>query len=88
MSYTSSAYRLLILDSYSSHATPEFDRYYIENKIINLCIPVYISHLLQLLDINYFTLLKAAYKYKVSKLARQDIFYIDKIEFLSIYLRV
>ncbi|EMD58420.1 hypothetical protein COCSADRAFT_350827 [Bipolaris sorokiniana ND90Pr] len=43
---TAGVYRLLILDSYSSHATPEFDQYCAENKIITLCMLPYTSHLL------------------------------------------
>ena len=87
-SRTSGAYRLLILDGHSSHATPEFDRYCIENKIISLCMPAHTSHLLQPLDVSCFAPLKAAYGHEVSELARQGVFHIDKIEFLSIYPRV
>ena len=50
--------------------------------------PAYTSHLLQPLDVSYFTPLKAAYKHEVSELARQSVFHIDKTEFLSIYPRV
>lgn len=87
-SCTSGFYRLIILDGHSSHATPEFDRYCTENKIISLCMPAHTSHLLQPLDVSYFAPLKAAYGHKVSELARQGVFHIDKTEFLSIYLRV
>ena len=45
-SRTRGVYRLLILDSHSSYATPEFNYYCTENKIITLCMPAYTSHLL------------------------------------------
>ena len=45
-SRTKGAYRLLILDGYSSHATPEFDQFCAKNKIITLCMPLHTSHLL------------------------------------------
>ncbi|KNG49746.1 reverse transcriptase [Stemphylium lycopersici] len=48
---TAGVYRLLIVDGHSSHATPEFDRYCADNKIITLCMPPHTSHLLQPLDI-------------------------------------
>jgi hypothetical protein len=43
---TTGVYRLLILDGHGSHATPEFDQYCTENKIISLCMPAHTSHLL------------------------------------------
>lgn len=42
----SGAWRLLILDGYSSHSTPEFDQFCKENKIITLCMLAHTSHLL------------------------------------------
>ena len=50
--------------------------------------PAHTSHLLQPLDVSCFAPLKAAYGHEVSELARQGVFHIDKIEFLSIYPRV
>jgi hypothetical protein len=43
---TAGVYRLLVLDGHSSHATPEFDQYCADNKIITLCMPPHTSHLL------------------------------------------
>ena len=40
-------YRLLILDGHGSHATPEFDRFCLENAIITLHMLPHSSHLLQ-----------------------------------------
>ena len=87
-SRTSGAYRLLIIDGHGSHATPEFDQYCTENKIITLCMPAHTSHLLQPLDVGCFSSLKVAYGREIGELARQGILHIDKEEFLYVYLRV
>ena len=87
-SRTTGAYRLLILDGHSSHATPEFDRFCTENKIITLCMPAHTSHLLQPLDVGCFSPLKAAYGREVAELARQGVFHVDKLDFLWIYSRI
>jgi hypothetical protein len=85
---TVGTYRLLILDGHGSHATPEFDQYCAEHRIITLCMPAHTSHLLQPLDVSCFSPLKAAYGHEIAELARQGVFHIDKEEFLSIYPRV
>jgi hypothetical protein len=87
-SRSSGAYRLLILDGHSSHATPEFDQFCTENKIITLCMPAHTSHLLQPLDVGCFSPLKTAYGHEVSELARQGVFHVDKLDFLWIYQRI
>jgi hypothetical protein len=87
-SRTRGAYRLLILDGYGSHATPEFDQYCTENKIITLCMPPHTSHLLQPLDVGCYSPLKVAYRLEVSEPARQGVFRIDKLDFLWIYTRI
>ena len=79
---------LLILDGYSSHATPQFQEYYKVYRIISLYMPAHTSYLLQPLDVSYFSPLKATYRREVAELARQGVFYIDKEEFLSIYPRI
>ncbi|USP79999.1 uncharacterized protein yc1106_07273 [Curvularia clavata] len=58
-------YRLIILDGHSSHATPEFDQYCADNKIITLYMPPHTSHLLQPLDISCYSPLKRAYGHRV-----------------------
>ena len=87
-SRTIGSYRLLILDGHSSHATPEFDQYCTNNKIISLCMPAYTSHLLQPLDVSCFSPLKRAYGQEVAELARQGVFHVDKLEFLSMNQKV
>jgi hypothetical protein len=78
-------HRLLILDGHGSHATPEFDQYCAENRIITLCMPPHTSHVLQPLDVACFSPLKKAYNQLVLDLARQGIFHVDKTDFLAMY---
>jgi hypothetical protein len=54
-------YHLLILDGHSSHILSEFDKYMKEHNIIILYMLLYSSHLLQLLDIGCFSVLKCIY---------------------------
>ena len=85
---TAGVYRLLVLDGHSSHATPEFDQYCADNKIITLCMPPHTSHLLQPLDVSCFSPLKRAYGREIEKLARQGVYHIDKIDFLTVYQQI
>jgi hypothetical protein len=54
-------YQLLILDSHKSYLNQDFKDYCFEQKILTLYILPYLLHILQLLNIVYFLLLK--YKY-------------------------
>ena len=85
---TAGVYRLLILDGHSSHATPEFDQYCANNKIITLCMPPHTSHLLQPLDVSCYSPLKRAYGREVEDLARQGVYHVDKTDFLTAYARI
>jgi hypothetical protein len=87
-SRTTGAYRLLILDGHGSHATPEFDQFCKDNKIITLCMPPHTSHVLQPLDVGCYSPLKVLYGHEVAELARQGVFHVDKLDFLWIYQRV
>jgi hypothetical protein len=44
--------------------------------------PLYLSHLLQLLDVAYFSLLKRKYSDEILALVRNYIYYINKETFL------
>jgi len=81
-------YRLLILDSHSSYVMFEFDQYCLKQSIIVLCMSLHLSHLLQLLDVDCFLILKQSYKKCVETLMSLDINQIDKQKFLSIYQKV
>ena len=78
-------YRLLILDGHGSHITPEFDHYCSENSIVVLCMPPHSSHLLQLLDVVCFSVLKRTYGHQIEENMRLGINHIDKQEFLAAY---
>lgn len=82
---TTGRYCLLILDSHSSHSTPDFDQFCLDNQIITIYMPLHSSHLLQLLDVACFSPLKQAYSKLVQQLARNSVFYIDKTDFLGMY---
>jgi hypothetical protein len=88
VSHTAGVYRLLIVNGHSSHATPKFDQYCIQNKIISLCMPAHSSYLLQPLDVSYYSPLKRVYGQEIAKLARLYVYYINKLEFLRIYPRI
>jgi hypothetical protein len=84
--YLTSAKRLLILDGHSSYLTPEFDAFCKENAIIYLYISLYTSHLLQPLDVGVFGLLKRLYRKLVEGMMDARNNYIDKEDFLHLYL--
>ncbi|KAH8625386.1 hypothetical protein IG631_19265 [Alternaria alternata] len=50
--------------------------------------PAHTSHLLQPLDVGCFSPLKRAYGHEIQELARQGVYYIDKIDFLTAYTRI
>jgi hypothetical protein len=75
-------YWLLIIDGYESHCSVDFQDLCREKKIITLCMPLHLSHLLQPLNVACFSLLKRLYGDEVSALARSCIYYINKETFL------
>jgi uncharacterized membrane protein (Fun14 family) len=79
------AYCLLVLDEYKSHVLIDFQRYCKENKIVTLCILVYLLHLLQLLNVGCFSPLKRAYSKEIKDLMRVHISYITKVEFFTAF---
>ncbi|KAJ3542614.1 hypothetical protein NM208_g4000 [Fusarium decemcellulare] len=79
------SYRLLILDGHESHHSVDFERYCEENKIVTLCMPPHSSHLLQPLDVGYFSLLKYAYGREIEHLMRCSITHISKTEFFPAF---
>jgi hypothetical protein len=61
---------MLIINSYESYNSAEFIQYCKDYKIIPVCMPLHLLHLLQLLNIGYFAPLKKVYRDKVNKLIR------------------
>ena len=63
----------------------EFDQYCLKHLIIILCMSLHLSHLLQLLDVDCFSVLKQSYKKCIETLMSLDVNQIDKQKFLSVY---
>jgi hypothetical protein len=80
-------YRLLIIDGHGSHLTAEFDLFCKENSIIALCIPSYLSYLLQPLDVGCFARLKQLYSSIVEGKIQVGVNHIDKLDFLEAYTK-
>ena len=78
--------RLLIIDGHKSHNSLDFQQYCRENKIITLCMPSHLSHLLQPLDVGCFAPLKRAYGCQAEDLIRNHINHIDKTSFLPCFI--
>jgi hypothetical protein len=73
---------MLIINSYKSYYSVDFQDYYKEKKIIALYIPAHLLCLLQPLNVAYFSLLKRAYSNGILALVRNYIYYISKETFL------
>jgi hypothetical protein len=76
------AHWLLIIDGYESYNLHEFYKYCEEEKIIVLCMPPYLSYLLQLLDVGCFSPLKQVYSDEINSLAQYSTKKIKKEAFL------
>jgi hypothetical protein len=77
---------LLVIDGHESQNSLEFQQYCKDNKIITLCMPLHLSHLLQPLDVGCFLPLKKAYGRQAEDLIRNHINHITKIEFLPCFI--
>jgi hypothetical protein len=77
---------MLILDGHGSYLTVEFDRTCTENNIIPVCMPPHSSYLLQLLDVSCFAVIKWKYGQLVEQWMWLGFNYIDKIDFLTVFL--
>jgi hypothetical protein len=86
-SRTIGAHRLLILDGHDSHHSTDFEIYCKKNDIITLCMPPHSSHILQPLDIGYFSPLKAGYGKQIENMMRANITHITKEAFLSAFYK-
>jgi len=78
-------YRLLIVDSHSSHASIDFIELAERNCIIVLCFPTYATHLLQPLDVVCFASLKRKYSELVAKQRSHGI---NRDSFIHLYVEV
>jgi hypothetical protein len=76
---------MLVLDGHGSHLTPQFDEFCSQHDIILICMPPYLLHLLQPLDVGCFAVLKRLYGCLVENQMRLGINHMDKIDFLLAY---
>ena len=76
-----------MLDGHGSHVNPEFNQFCIDYQIVVLYIPAHSSHLLQPLDVGCFLTLKQAYRRGVKQIMAGGVNYINKHEFLPLYMQ-
>ena len=76
---------MIVLDGYESHLLVEFEEFCKEKNIITLYLPPHSSHLTQLLDISYFSILKRSYSRELEAFIKAYINYITKTEFLIVF---
>ena len=79
---------MIILDRYKNYLSIEFEEFYKEKNIIILYLSLYSLYLIQLLDINYFSILKRSYSREFEVFIKAYINYIIKIEFLIVFKAV
>ena len=77
-------YRLLILDSHNSHCTYQFCNFAEKHKIIVICLPSHMTHVLQPCDVGVFGPLSKLWKAQVNKASRANIT-INKTNLLFYY---
>ncbi|KZL84853.1 transposase [Colletotrichum incanum] len=75
------AYRLLIVDRHESHHSTDFELYCKANNIVTLCMPAYLLHLLQPLDVGCFGPLKTVYGRQIENKMRRGVTHITKEDF-------
>jgi hypothetical protein len=79
---TAGGYRLLILDGLGSHVTFEFTEFCWKEKIVPLCLPLYVTHYFQPLDVGIFRPLAQTYKYLLYEYCKYGAVQISKEDFL------
>ena len=72
------------MDGHSSYINVDFVEYCWNHKIIPICLPPHLTHILQPLDLVIFSLLKRAYSTKVDEYAARGITGINKDYFIKI----
>jgi hypothetical protein len=82
---TLGGYRLLVPDGHESHHSTDFELYCQENNIITLCMPPYLSHILQPRDVGCFGPLKLAYGQQIEKKMRAGTSHITKEDFFPAF---
>ena len=79
---------MLLVDGHTSHITTQAIQFCIDQKIILLCLPAHLTHIIQPLDVGIFAPLAHAYKKGVRTSGELvAIHHIDKVDFIEIYQR-
>ena len=79
--------RLLIMDGHGSHITANVISFCMEKAIDLLILPPHTSHMLQPLDVSVFAPLKRALAAETDKASRLDPGRIQRIEWVTMYIR-
>ncbi len=72
---------MIVFDGYKSYLSVQFEQFYKEKCIIILYLFIYFLHLIQLLDVDYFNMLKRSYSQGFEDFIKAYINYIIKTEF-------
>ncbi len=72
-SHLQGQHQLLIVDGHASHISIEFIKFTRTYKIICLCLPTHLTHLLPPLDVSVFGPLKQNYKKLLSEKTRFNL---------------
>jgi hypothetical protein len=83
-----SSHVLLITDGHKSHKSLAFQDLCKENKVITLCMPTHLSHILQPLDVGCFAPLKRAHSKEIRVLVTDHIGQINKKAFIASFVKV
>ena len=75
-----------MMDGHSSHMTVNFIVFYMEHLIDLFILFLHTSHLLQLLDIDVFSLLKCALVDEIDIVARLDSSHISRADWVSMFV--
>ena len=73
---------MLVLNSYKSHLSTEFQKFYKDHAIITLYLPTHSSHFTQPLNISCFSILKRIYSKELKLFIQANINHITKVKFL------
>ena len=73
------------MDGHKNYETPKFNTACKKLNIILIYMPPHFFHLLQLLNVNFFLLLKKTYIKKLKNIFQFRINHVNKLKFLKIY---
>lgn len=73
---------MLIIDDHVFHVSNKFIRFTYKHKIVNLYLFLHLTHLLQLLDVGVFSLLKQNYEPLLTKKTWFTDYNFDKADFI------